>query len=65
MCAQAVQETKAEGGIQIVAKPVADEKRVAISEDEKPANQIVAGITRSEGFGARPSAAKGAVQASR
>ena len=60
MCAQAVQETKAEGGIKVVAKPV-----VAISEDEKPANQIVAGITRSEGFGARPSAAKGAVQASR
>ena len=49
-CAQAVQETKAEG--QIGPKPVADEKldpaEVAISEDEEPANQIVAAPPREE-----------------
>ena len=41
-----MQETKAEGGIQISPKPVADEKldpaEVAIFVDEEPANQIVA-----------------------
>ena len=48
----AKKEGEGEGGIQISPKPLADEKldptEVAISEDEEPANQIVAAPPREE-----------------